>query len=307
MRSLLLPLLSTAVVVVAAAPFKPINTDCMTWVKITGGSPHKPGYEPSRDGPPLVVGHQHPVNSFASMSQQMICASEQGVIGHYDWAGPHQPRGAASSPKCHTGNGQHLSPPWWLATFASENLTWSTYNAGDPAPTNAYEIGGLYLARSMAESKGPLRGNVLPGWVRVDAESHGMLSPCSYEDFGGHNADRFELATCHPPTRDRYRCDNTTTTTAHCVTINATTNSTCRDKDQGCGPAIAGGLLNCTTDLCPSCPKKGLCDKSCKFCSGAGANISGSFQTRERVVCLLASTPDGSCVAWGARRQLSDM
>jgi O-glycosyl hydrolase len=43
----------------------------------------------------------------------------------------------------------------------------------------------------------------------------------------------------------------------------------CEDQDAGCAAAIDGGLLSCATDLCPTCPKAGLCNKTCGFCKSA--------------------------------------
>jgi hypothetical protein len=34
-------------------------------------------------------------------------------------------------------------PPFYIATCARANLTWSTFNSGDSAPTNAYQLHGI--------------------------------------------------------------------------------------------------------------------------------------------------------------------
>jgi hypothetical protein len=43
----------------------------------------------------------------------------------------------------------------------------------------------------------------------------------------------------------------------------------CADEKRGCAEAVADGLLSCATDLCPTCPKAGDCDRTCGFCRAA--------------------------------------
>ena len=76
--------------------FKPVDTDCMTWHYVTKGT-----YSPSKDGPPLVVGRQHKLGDVASTpSLQMVCASPEGQIGHFDWNGMGR-HGKMQSDRCH--------------------------------------------------------------------------------------------------------------------------------------------------------------------------------------------------------------
>jgi hypothetical protein len=56
-----------------------------------------------------------------------------------------------------------------MATYAGKNLTWTTVSKGSPAPSNAYSIDGMLLARSLVtkpdSKKGFVGGNVIPGFV----------------------------------------------------------------------------------------------------------------------------------------------
>jgi hypothetical protein len=283
--------------------FKPVDTDCMTWHYVTKGT-----YSPSKDGPPLVVGRQHKLGDVASTpSLQMVCASPEGQIGHFDWNGMGR-HGKMQSDRCHIHGSPaiHLPPPWWIATYATSNLSWSDASQGQRVPSNAYQIGGLHLGRNIptdpAKDK-KLGGNVLPGWVVV---KNGLLGELMYRDWDNKVEESYEIATCHKPTLLRYRCDNET---SRCVTVNATgSNSSCADAQTGCAAAVSGGLLSCATDLCPTCPKKHLCDKTCQFCGSNSSNSSSAnastFPTQQAcaAACIAPPPPPLSknpCIRFG--------
>ena len=184
---------------------KPVDTDCMHWVMVTNSSVWPiPIYKPARDGGLLEVGWQQSgPNGGAPVGTQVICASLDGQLGHFDFDGQSAESG---NDRCFLKDELTVcDPPFYVATFARANLTWSTFKAGEDAPTNAYQLDGLYLGRNSLEQGGD--GSVVPGHVQHNL---GKLGAMTYEDFGAHQTSEFQLATCHPPTRLGYVCDNTT-------------------------------------------------------------------------------------------------
>ena len=96
-----------------------------------------------------------------------------------------------------TGAKSTSATNYWLATSASENLTWTNFEAGQPVPTNAVTIGSWLVARSVENPARSCHGkssdqcptccrqNVIPGYVVPAAAGHGMataLGPINYED-----------------------------------------------------------------------------------------------------------------------------
>jgi hypothetical protein len=77
----------------------------------------------------------------------------------------YSPGGAAWPAPQATG----VTHEFWMATYAGKNLTWTTVSKGRPAPSNAYSIDGMLLARSLVtkpdSKKGFVGGNVIPGFV----------------------------------------------------------------------------------------------------------------------------------------------
>lgn len=215
---------------------KPVDTDCMHWVKITSGplGPNSaPVYKPARDGGLLVVGWQnsgfHP--SAAPVGTQVICASVYGDLGHFDVDN--------NNNQCYLKDelaGGSVDPPFYIATFSRANLTWSTFRTGDTAPTNAYQLNENYLGRNLL-GQDPTQ-SVMPGWVEKDGAKLGTMR---FEDFGPHQVNGFQLATCHPPTSSLYVCDNATEL---CVAQNfsATGNCTLKPGQNPVYKAICAGL-----------------------------------------------------------------
>jgi len=215
---------------------KPVDTDCMHWVKITSGplGPNSaPVYKPARDGGLLVVGWQnsgfHP--SAAPVGTQVICASVYGDLGHFDVDN--------NNNQCYLKDelaGGAVYPPFYIATFSRANLTWSTFRTGDTAPTNAYQLNENYLGRNLL-GQDPTQ-SVMPGWVEKDGAKLGTMR---FEDFGPHQVNGFQLATCHPPTSSLYVCDNATEL---CVAQNfsATGNCTLKPGQNPVYKAICAGL-----------------------------------------------------------------
>ena len=268
-------------------------------------------------GDPLVVGFQLCTRSAGApvlgVQGLQLCVSADGAhVGHNsifrglgfmsECGSPHLPenhRGCWTSDMDGSNPQQELNN-FWRADFAQSNLTWSKFTKGDDVPSNAYHINGRLLARSTGTipSSYGAKGSLVPGWV---VPSDGKLGRIDYEDHGPLSEDTFYLATCHPPTQLRYRCDNTT---AQCVTVNSTA---CVDKKSSCGAAVSSGLLDCATDLCPSCPKHGLCDKTCGFCrpSGGGNSSNGTtFPTQQLCAasCIAPPPPPLSknpCIRFG--------
>jgi hypothetical protein len=189
---------------------KPVDTDCMHWVKVTDSGDGTPLYVPARDGGLLVVGWQNGPSwdpgSTERIGTQVICASLYGQLGHFDFDGQGSRPNRCYVKDMSVGNGSQVPPPFYIATFARANLTWSTFNSGDNPPTNAYQLDGDYLGRTLGALQSPSQ-SAMPGWVAKDGAKLGAMH---YEDFGAHDINQFQLATCHPPTRLGYVCSNAT-------------------------------------------------------------------------------------------------
>jgi hypothetical protein len=203
---------------------KPVDTDCMHWVKVTNSS-GTPIYKPARDGGLLVAGWQNnpppnpwgpPPSPQPPTGTQVICASVYGELGHFDFDNP-------LDLNCYLKDEDtECLPPFYIATFARANLTWSTFNSGDSAPTNAYQLHGNYLGRNSLGQDASR--SVMPGWVAKDGAKLGVMH---FEDFGAHEVEEFQLATCHPPTRLGYVCENSTNL---CVAQNFSGTGSCALK-----------------------------------------------------------------------------
>ena len=66
-------------------------------------------------------------------------------------------------------------------------------------------MAGLWVARSNLN----LQHNIMPGYVQAQASSN-TLGVLHYEDYGTRSASAYEVATCHPPTHQPFRCNNAT-------------------------------------------------------------------------------------------------
>lgn len=120
----------------------------------------------------------------------LLCANSDGFQGHMNYANDGPFYGCAPSLSCYSHDqGEPMSNQFYLGTFASRNLTWTSYNEGDNVPSNAYALNGHLVARS-ADS-GNTRHDVIPGYVLPIG---GKLGKIQYEDFGQHSDATFELA-----------------------------------------------------------------------------------------------------------------
>jgi hypothetical protein len=246
-----------------AASFKPVSTDCLQWTQVSCDVTNCPNGEtppccPNMIQDPLVVGFQLCTPSAGAPIQGVqglqLCVSTDGAhVGHnsiFQGLGFKSECGAphltANHRGCWTtdmggGTPQQQLNSFWRADFAQSNLSWSKFSKGDPVPSNAYHINGRLLARSTGSipSSYGAKGSLVPGWV---TPSGGQLGRMDYEDHGPLSEDTFFLATCHPPTRLRYKCDNAT---AQCVTVNTTGGGgDCADKSSSCAGAISSGLCS---------------------------------------------------------------
>ena len=267
---------------------KPVDTDCMHWVKVTNTS-GTPIYKPARDGGLLVVGWQNGApGGNPPVGTQVICASLYGDLGHFDFDAE------SSEPNiCYLKDELTLcNPPFYVATFARANLTWSTFKAGDLEPTNAYQLDGLYLGRNLPGEVSD--GSVVPGHVQ---HAFGKLGPMTYEDFGAHQTNDFQLATCHPPTRLGYVCDNATHL---CVAQNVSGTGSC-DLKPGQDPVYK--------TICAALKTARACANASETCEWAqqpppAPNNKTSFPTQQACAskCIAPPPPPLSaapCIRFG--------
>ncbi len=173
-----------------------------------------------------LAGHVDFSNHTAGFSCFDVASSASGMSCF-----TYSPGGAAWPAPQATG----VTHDFWMATYSTRNLTWTAVSKGSPVPSNAYEIGGMLLARSLktkADSKkGFVGGNVLPGFV---VPAGGALGPIQFEDYGSFQDDAYELATCHNLTVKPWRCDYTRNS---CVESNSSVrpdNSTTFATQQEC-------------------------------------------------------------------------
>jgi hypothetical protein len=203
-----------------AGQFQPTDTDCMSWQPARCFAGECPLLSPT----PLVVGHQicSAMNGTAGgdsggVQGMLICTDPQGTqVGHanvFSQLG-FDSQCSATGAECwvrdpgSAGTGQQIDE-FFVANEHKLNLTWTLFHAAEPAPTNAYRVGGMLLGRTTgaASNEWGDKGNIIPGWVALDGNTLGTMA---YEDYGSNTVSTYMLATCHPPTHDAYRCDNST-------------------------------------------------------------------------------------------------
>jgi hypothetical protein len=133
----------------------PIDTDCLNWLPVSDLGPGK-----VPPGKLLMTGHQTPCpkKGIPGVWGELLCMTLDGKEGgHFDYSNP----GGMADPSAPTydcpangicftfGSGEF--GPWqhsfFLATYAKENLTWTSYAAGAPVPTNAVTVGSWLVAR----------------------------------------------------------------------------------------------------------------------------------------------------------------
>lgn len=212
-------------------PFTPVNTDCIRWVKANTSGLVTTQYYPG--GNLLTVGHQRPCQNSPGTWGELLCMALDGQsAGHLDIndkVSGYKTGCASNDNVCYTYNtsdrGPAFSSHFFLATLAEANLSWTKFKKGDAAPTNAYEVGGLLIARGLVDLKRdcqPIphrpcpnccRTNVMPGYVKPTTDR--KLGSVEFQDYGSYAEDEFELATCHPPTLLHYSCSPS----KKCVTV----------------------------------------------------------------------------------------